>query len=374
MICPFQCDGCWFKNLFNRDPVEGSVADAWNLSLIRRANLDLFWSRDASTVSGIRGNTKELIRRARAFGRKIPLSPMSPWPVDDKEGMGVAIAMLEKSIEKGRNSDKYMQFDTVRKLRSAAANVYSATSQAANLRYCLKSGNRLLHLEEGPTQRNLIERIVIGMENRMPKESSRNLPFTSRMILYILDNLEEELYNPGTTADRARLLIMTGAYLAITFGYSLRGNEGFWVDCERLCKHIQVGKYDGRQPHVLIPLLGRFKSEVGERMHVIPLVNVTRSGIAIRTWVERLVATLKGEGKTDCPAFCDDEGYQLYASTLESVIHPILRKMQRDPSHKDVIPPSLDVTLWYLLARSCRRGAENDTAAEYYDLFFSYDF
>ena len=284
-------------NLFGRSPVMDSTADLWNLSLIRRANLDMFWSRDSSTVSGIRGNTKELIRRAKTYGRKIPLSPMSPWPVDDLEGMGVVLAMLEKSVEKGRNNDKYMQFDTVRKLRSAAASVYSATSQAASLRYCMKSGNRLLHLEEGPTQRNLIERVVIGMENRMPKESSRNLPFTSRMILYILDNLEEELYGLDTSRDRARLITMTGAYLVITFGYSLRGNKGFWVDADRLCKHIGVGKHDGRQPHVLIPLLGRFKSEMGERMHVIPLVNFTRSGIPIRTWVERLVAVLRREGK-----------------------------------------------------------------------------
>ena len=153
---------------------------------------------------------------------------------------------------------------------------------------------------------------------------------------------------------------MAGGYIVATFGYSLRGNEGFWVDADRLCKHIGVGKHDGRQPHVLIPLLGRFKSEMGERMHVIPLVNFTRSGIPIRTWVERLVAVLRREGKSACPAFCDEEGFQLYASALEVVIHPILKKMQKDPLHKDVIPKSLDVTLWYLLARSCRRGAENE--------------
>ena len=77
-------------------------------------------------------------------------------------------------------------------------------------------------------------------------------------------------------------------------------------------------------------------------------------------WVERLVTLLKDEGKTDCPAFCDEEGYILYASVLEEVIHPILKRMQTDPLHRDVIPGSLDVTAWYLLARSCRRGAENE--------------
>ncbi len=59
---------------------------------------------------------KELIIRSEAFGCKVPFSPMIPWPVEDKEGMGVVIVMLKKSIEKGCNNDSYMQFGTCRKL------------------------------------------------------------------------------------------------------------------------------------------------------------------------------------------------------------------------------------------------------------------
>ena len=76
------------------------------------------------------------------------------------------------------------------------------------------------------------------------------------MILYILDELEIEFFLPDTTNDRRRIITMTGAYLVIAFGYSLRGNEGFWVDAGRLCAHIAVGKFDARTPHLLVPLLG----------------------------------------------------------------------------------------------------------------------
>ena len=221
IICSFQCDGCRFSNLFGREVVADSAADCWNLEVIRRSNLNLFWSRDSSTAGGIRGSMKELICRAKAHSQKLPLSLVMPWPVDDREGMGIAMAILEKSIKPDRNNDRYMQFDTVCKLRPAAANVYSATSQAADLSYCIKSGNRLLHLEEAPTQHQLIERIVIGMEHRMPKGSSRNLPFTSRIILYILGELERELYQPHTRDDKRIIIVMTGAYLVTTFGYSL---------------------------------------------------------------------------------------------------------------------------------------------------------
>ena len=68
------------------------------------------------------GSIKEVIRRSSKEHRWIrpPLELMTPWPLEDGEGMGVAILMLEKSLEPGRNSKMYEQFDTVRKLRLAA--------------------------------------------------------------------------------------------------------------------------------------------------------------------------------------------------------------------------------------------------------------
>jgi len=41
--------------------------------------------------------------------------------------MGVAIAMLLKSLEPGRYNLQYQQFETVRKLRAAYANTYMAS-------------------------------------------------------------------------------------------------------------------------------------------------------------------------------------------------------------------------------------------------------
>ena len=128
---------------------------------------------------------------------------------------------------------------------------------------------------------------------------------TAVMVKYVLNKLEMAFFDPATSADRVREVLMLGAYLCCTYGHSLRGNEGLWVDADRLCRHIGMGKYDQRAPHVLISLLGRFKSEDGDRMHVFPLANVTRSGIRIHIWLERLVKLLRDEGKSSCPAFYD---------------------------------------------------------------------
>ena len=53
LIAPFQCDRCWFLNLKQRLPFQTSVGDQHDLMLIRRANLDMFWSRESRTISKV---------------------------------------------------------------------------------------------------------------------------------------------------------------------------------------------------------------------------------------------------------------------------------------------------------------------------------
>ena len=181
---PFQCDQCWCVNLYNRLPLANGPADNSALRVIRRANLDVFWSRESRTVSCEVGGLKELIRRAREGNRPIPLEKFTPWPLGDNEGMGVAMSMLDKSLEKGKINKGYIQFDTTRKLRSAASNVYSAGAGAgANaLKYSMKSHRgEVLHTYQGPMQSIFMERFTLGMKIRMPKETMRNKPLSSKV-------------------------------------------------------------------------------------------------------------------------------------------------------------------------------------------------
>ena len=119
---------------------------------------------------------------------------------------------------------------------------------------------------------------------------------------------------------------MTASYICVAYGYSLRGHEVFWVDCDRLVRLIHMGEADPRIPHVIVAALGRFKGKDGDRMHLFP--PETRSGVRIRVWLERLAALLQAEGKSLCPAFCDDERYQLSSSDIKCVFHPILEELK----------------------------------------------
>ena len=78
--------------------MRGQFLDEQELIFLRRANLDMFWSRESGTVKGLVYDMKDIIKRASWRGRLIPLTRVTPWDIDDSMGMGIALLMLEKSI------------------------------------------------------------------------------------------------------------------------------------------------------------------------------------------------------------------------------------------------------------------------------------
>ena len=263
-----------------------------------------------------------------------------------------------KSLEKGRLTE-YTQFDTCRQLRGTASNLYMASAAANEGRStCKSTGGNVFHTHDDPMQTVLMERFAKGMKTRMPVESSRNLPLLGLVVEKILDEIEFEWSLPYTSDSRKRLLVMAAGYISVTYAYSLSGNEGFWVDGDSLVKNIDLGKYDTPIPHVTIALLGFFKGEGGERMHVFAIANCTGSGIRVRTELERVVTILKIENKKGCSAFCDEEGYILTATHIEKVIHPIISSLQGGPGFEQALPSGIDVETFYRCERSFRRGAE----------------
>ena len=57
---------------------------------------------------------------------------------------------------------------------------------------------------------------------------------------------------------------MCGAAYVILFGGALRGDEVLLTEDRELVKIVNSGKLDTSAPHVVVPLVGRFKGEEGE--------------------------------------------------------------------------------------------------------------
>ena len=126
LLLPFQCNLCIFRSLFKRNPRE-ERGDLENLSVIRRMNLDLIWSREPTTIykNMLYLNSVITIGEAASFTPQLPCP--GPFQFEDTYGWSVAFAMLIKSRNPGKHSKAYTQYASIRKLRSAASNLYHAT-------------------------------------------------------------------------------------------------------------------------------------------------------------------------------------------------------------------------------------------------------
>lgn len=137
--------------------------------------------------------------------------------------------------------------------------------------------------------------------------------------------------------DRQDLILSVIAYATICFCRSLWGHKGFLVDLQGLCSHMKGGKYDLESLHMVVPLLGRFKNEVGERYHLILLASVTKSGLKPRELVEEsLIGVRELAGHTQGPAFCDKLGHKEKSSVYNEVVLEGLMGVQA--RHPDLIP------------------------------------
>ena len=65
------------------------------------------------------------------------------------------------------------------------------------------------------------------------------------------------------------------AYIVVFYVLSLRGNEGLMLDLKGLRKNWRPDRGD----HIVISLWTRLKGKISIRDHMIPCINVTRSGV-----------------------------------------------------------------------------------------------
>jgi len=116
------------------------------------------------------------------------------------------------------------------------------------------------------------------------------------MLLGILIIYEDELADETVTKLRkCFVVICTSTFLILWVG-ALRGGEVFMLEVSEFVKRRDNGrKYN--MGHVVVPLMGRFKNETGERNLVLVLANEINSGLKVRKWIDRFTALLKLEDR-----------------------------------------------------------------------------
>jgi len=358
----FQCDLCWFRNIKYRSPSLSSQSDQRLLKYIRRVNLDGMWSRESGTVRSIRLNLEKMIKYCKDLGFDPTLPNLGPWPVGDKVGFQVALAQVRFSQEKGNNELTHLQFDTIRKIRTSYSHVHEVSVGANNtathaFRTLL---GKMFSNTSCPTQSRVFKKYMEGMLERMGKQTKSNMALDYKVLHLILKSFEEELSCIGISEKRVRWIHMCGCFLLLSFVLSLRGNEGFMVEAHGLVSHLHYGLEENLEEEdevgfVVIPLLGRFKNEDGERWHLMLSVSLTGSGFEVRKWVQRVAVILVDEGHTSGPAFCHENGKSVRSFEIDEEFQNQLEKIQTD--NPNLIETKLDVREWFSIHRSLRRGS-----------------
>ena len=353
---PFQCDYCWFVNMKKTTADDRAIGDARLLAYIRRVNLDVMWSSEPSVVKAAWKNLEKGRKISAEFGLPPVDIPVGPWPVADTCGYQIAIEILRASQNPGRNAASYTQFDSVRKLRSAYLTAYESGPKRCLENTSFVTGRgQFSAMINSKTQSKLFIKFMKGCEKRMGRLVKQDLGISIEMLIGILNSYDDELVSETVSNVRKRFVVICASTFLILWVGALRGGEIFMLEISEFVKRRDDGRKSA-MGHVVVPLMGRFKNETGERNLVLVLANETNGGLKVRKWVDRFTALLKLEdrGSSTGPAICDEAGMVIARSVINDELHSVLSLLQ---TTTQVIPADIIVTEKFNIHRSFRRGA-----------------
>ena len=173
----------------------------------------------------------------------------------------------------------------------------------------------------------------------------------SIMVLHkILGHLDRE-WGEARTNEARKGVAEIAMFLIAGFCLGLRGEEVVEMDIAGFLTYYEAGRSHLAHPHVMVPLLGRFKGETGERWHLLPIVWRTLSGIEAGIWATRMKASLEERRRLHGFVYSDKKGKQTKASTLEPRFYEQLHWVRI--RYPDLFPPNVNIEDNFGIPRSC---------------------
>ena len=358
LCCPFQCDGCSFHNIRGRDPIYGNEQDDLTLVCIRRVNLDAFWARERSTVEYNTRQFKKYLEGCDLLGDRDPLPPKGPWGPGDTFGMKLACSILLRSLDKG-NYTKNVQFETVRKVRSAYSNYVHASCGGIESSFIAEEGG-VSSLTNSASNSEFFRRFMKGMHKRMGDVWIPDRAITIGEVLAAFKILEEDWKQTVEIGDLKGMQRASLSAIIVIAGFfgGLRGEEITRMDLGLIRKYWEEATQSDC-PHVPMMLQGRFKKETGDKVFCQPLAVKTQSGIPILTWFARTLFIMERHGAIDGPMFrIARKSGKVARATVGDIDILFLqlwnRVQERNPK---LLPETVKVNEEFSISRSARRGA-----------------
>jgi hypothetical protein len=146
-------------------------------------------------------------------------------------------------------------------------------------------------------------------------------------------------------------------FLVLLLWLGLRQKEVVKMDIAAFMMYFDAGKVHPKHPHVMVPLLGRFKGETGERWHLLPIIWKKRSGIEAGLWVK---VSLVQQRCLNGFVSLGKKGKQAKASMSEPSLFEQLNWARI--RYPDLFPPNVNIEDNYGIPRSGWRGSSTEAA------------
>jgi hypothetical protein len=349
-MTPFQCESCHVRNMLGRNIRNDKASDLELKEMIRRANLDAFWSREKSTVSTNLQEARRMERTMRKYGLPATTPAMGPWPLEDSLGMKAAIAVLDRSLDKGVY-EANVQWDTFRKQMSAVTNI----SQAAVGGLANSVGayeRRRMWISSVVSHQFWFSRFMTGIHKRVGQVRKADKEMSIE-VLHAVDQILEDQWASASSLSQKKRIAEMGVWFVGGFCTGLRGEEMVRIELAGTANNVRHLN-DAVNAHFKFMILGRTKgNHLSGAKFGVPCVPVT-TGTNLRPgrWVKRLIEKLHGSGRHSGRLF----SRKLATPKLhefEDDWFTLLEKVQATTAH---IEDEVDVREEFGIGRSQRRG------------------
>jgi hypothetical protein len=359
----FQCDLCHFRNMQGRDPVEDEkVEDLKLMVCIRRCNLDELWSREPTTIDHNRRDVIRTIKKGAEIGHNSGgLFPVKPsHPLRDDCGMALATTMIYRSLDKGKN-DEFVQFDTVRSMRSAAANYLRASALPDGVSIMMGGQKKLIE-SFSPTNSEWFENFMLGYHKRVGDVSRPDRAISIELMVEMMRRFDIRWEAAQDDKDKQAEVLFPALFALCAYVASLRGEEVPLLRLEETRRNTALGLEHRKNPHVVFSLAGRFKNEVGSMSHHIPIIPKTSSGLDVQLWLTRMLLWYGSDRKG--PVFRDENGDRVNAGYYAAEILGMIEEIQQSwvEGEERLVDPDINVYEEYGMSRSFRRGSASRAA------------
>jgi hypothetical protein len=203
-----------------------------------------------------------------------------------------------------------------------------------------------------------------GCKYRMGQDWHPDCAITAQLMQHVLARVETHILNLNGNSNKlaSERWIFAGSYFSVSYVILLRGLEGLLLELEGCSKYLNSSFGSDGDPakHVVIALMDMVKGKHNERQHLLPSVNMTKSGIQVRRWLCQTLAANYAKLRVSGPGFCDEKGIVLTTRIMNEMLHEVLKEERVEHPTlflADIMTPA-DIEEKYNMFRSFRRGSD----------------